>query len=131
MEIKVRRIYIFACILGAVSIIVLALAAHALKNKLSSDQLESIKSAGEIQLFHSILIVALLLAVKKDVFVKIKTALSFMLSGITCFSFSIYLLTAREFLQMPFLKFLWPVTPIGGLLLIISWLLLIPAARKS
>ena len=131
MEIKARRIYITACILGTISIIVLALAAHALKNKLSADQLDSVKTAGQIQLFHSILIVAMTLNIRMEAFTRIKRALYFMLAGTACFSFSIYLLNSKEFPGMDFLRFLWPLTPAGGILLIVSWLLLIPAHREA
>ena len=52
-----------------------------------------------------------------------KTILSFTILGVFLFSGSIYLLATQTISGMNF-KFLGPITPIGGLLLIISWCLL-------
>ena len=53
-----------------------------------------------------------------------------MLTGIILFSGSIYLLTTAPLMGMEF-NFLGPVTPIGGLILISSWILIGVAAIKK
>ena len=47
-----------------------------------------------------------------------------MLIGIILFSFSIYLLSLQELIGIN-LSLLDPITPIGGILLMISWIILI------
>jgi len=47
-----------------------------------------------------------------------------MIAGTMLFSFSIYALSMQDYLGMN-LKFLGPITPLGGLLMIVSWLMLI------
>jgi uncharacterized membrane protein YgdD (TMEM256/DUF423 family) len=73
---------------------------------------------------HSIvlLIIAILYQLTKNK--SFLTAGYLMFAGILLFSFSIYLLALKDFLALPMLKFLGPVTPIGGTLIIISWVLI-------
>jgi uncharacterized membrane protein YgdD (TMEM256/DUF423 family) len=53
----------------------------------------------------------------------------FFISGIILFSGSIYLLTFSELSALDF-SFLGPITPIGGLLLILGWLRLLYGVLK-
>ena len=131
MQNRGAKIYRVACFLGAVAVVILAMAAHALKSRLDPDQLNAVKTGAQIQLLHAILLVALTINVNDAAFTKIRMALTLVVAGIFCFSFSIYLLTAKDFLHLPFLRFLWPVTPIGGTLLIAAWLFLLRAMRKN
>ncbi len=104
---------LFAIILGAFG-------AHSLKNHLNSEELNSLQTGIQYQLFHGLTLVILGLN-----FEKIKKA-KLMTIGIICgtifFSGSIYLLTLDQLLNVN-LGFLWPVTPIGGMILIFTWLL--------
>ena len=109
--------------LGGTAVIVLALAAHALEKILPEKSLQSIITAGEIQLFHAIALVALSGLMNADA-IKLKRISAYMLVGVCMFSCSIYLLIFSEMLGMLWLKTLWPVTPIGGILLIISWFMI-------
>ncbi|MFN3640907.1 MAG: DUF423 domain-containing protein, partial [Flavobacterium sp.] len=52
-----------------------------------------------------------------------KTLLIFLVTGIFLFSWSIYLLSTQSILDVDF-SFLGPITPIGGVLLIVSWIYL-------
>jgi uncharacterized membrane protein YgdD (TMEM256/DUF423 family) len=131
MEIHSRKVFQVACFLGALAVVILAVAAHALKDKLDVQELGSLKTAAEIQLIHAILITALTVNAGAETFRRLKLPINLMLGGIFCFSFSIYVLLANNFLRIPFLKYLWPVTPVGGLLLIASWLLLMMAPAKK
>ncbi len=51
--------------------------------------------------------------------------------GVLLFSGSIYLLTTNQIINIKLLKILWPITPIGGILMISSWLTLAFKAKKS
>ena len=112
-----------AGILGGTAVIVLALAAHSLEKFLPEKSLHAIITAGEIQLFHAVALLALASFIEADV-KKIKIISAFMTTGVLLFSCSIYILAFREILGLPWLKIAGPVTPVGGVLLIISWLLI-------
>ena len=74
----------------------------------------------------------LILGVNHDRFgISLKWVYRFNLIGVLFFSGSIYLLALEDVLSVN-MSFLWPITPIGGLLLIIGWtLLLIGLLRKK
>ncbi len=120
-----------AGILGGTAVIVLALAAHALEKFLPEKSLHSIITAGEIQLFHAVALLALASYVQADV-KKIKIISAIMTTGVLLFSCSIYILAFREILGLPWLKIVGPVTPVGGVFLIISWMLIaLLGSRKN
>lgn len=119
-----------ASIFGGTAVIMLALAAHALEKILDQHSLQSFKTAGEIQLFHAIALLAIsqLNGISENVINRIR---QLMIAGICCFSISIYLLTLRNEIGIPSLKLLGPITPIGGILLIIAWGLLFKASMNQ
>jgi uncharacterized membrane protein YgdD (TMEM256/DUF423 family) len=126
-----KRIFQTGCFLGAIAVIILALAAHFLKNKLTPDQLISIRIAAEIQLIHACLIVFLNLDHKRLHAARINRGLRFLMGGIGCFSFSIYLLSLKDILHFPALKIIGPITPIGGILIITAWLIFASSFRSD
>lgn len=113
---------------GATAVTVLALAAHALEGKLNPSQLNAIITAGQIQLFHAIALLAITsLSGKYNVF---QQCGRLMVLGTAMFSFSIYLIMFKNVEGLEFLRFLWPITPVGGLVLISSWVLVLIQSRK-
>jgi uncharacterized membrane protein YgdD (TMEM256/DUF423 family) len=108
---------------------VLALAAHALEKKLEIEQLNAVKTAGQIQLFHAIALLSMsILSVNFPK--QFEKAIKMMIYGTIMFSFSIYLIVLKDISGLEFLKFLWPVTPAGGLVLILSWISIIVESRS-
>ena len=105
-----------------------ALAAHALKSKIDNvnftiDNLQSFDTASKYQLFHgiAIIIVFVLWQLRKSKLFNIAT-ICFVL-GILFFSGSIYFLSTRNLLHLgDSVKFLGPITPLGGLFFITGWL---------
>ena len=105
-----------------------ALGAHALKNILSDSQLHSFETGVRYQLFHAITL--LMLALNTEKFNHhLNKSLKLMTAGICFFSFSIYLLSIQDTIGVS-LTFLGPITPIGGLLLICAWLILLFSIKK-
>ncbi|MEO8934425.1 MAG: DUF423 domain-containing protein [Xanthomarina sp.] len=105
---------------GMLSVIFGAFGAHALKKILSSEQLQSFEVGVKYQMYHAILLVVLGLN-----FESITAAIYWCFTmGILLFSFSIYGLILSDAKGRK-LRFLGPVTPIGGLLLIIGWLMIL------
>jgi len=119
--IVLRNQLLFGAILAATGVVILALAAHYLQNVLDEVQLNAVKTAANIQLIHSISIFALSNLSPTIRISSLKKALNFMIAGIFAFSGSIYLLSLKTILNLNWLKIFGPITPFGGVLLIISW----------
>ena len=111
---------------GAISVMLGAFGAHALKARLSADALSAFQTAVQYQMMHSLALIAVglwLLRHPEDMLSRY-AALAFCF-GILFFSGSLYGLT----LGGP--RWLGPVTPIGGTLFIVGWLLFAAAAIKT
>mgnify|MGYP001491658589 CR=1 FL=1 len=106
-----------------------ALGAHMLKDLLSESELHSFETGVRYQLFHAITL--LILALNTEKFNHhLKKSFILMNAGICLFSFSIYILSIQNAIGIS-LSFLGPITPIGGLLLIASWILLFFSIKKN
>lgn len=111
---------ITGALFGMLAIIFGAFGAHALKKVLSEDQLKSFETSVKYQMYHAI--VLLLLGFN---FQYSTSAMYWCFTiGIVLFSFSIYGLILSD-AKGKKLKFLGPITPIGGLLFVIGWLLIL------
>ncbi|WP_289045967.1 DUF423 domain-containing protein [uncultured Olleya sp.] len=105
---------------GMLAVIFGAFGAHALKKILTTDQLHSFEVGVKYQMYHAIVLLALGYGQGQ-----ISNSIYWcFVIGIILFSFSIYGLILSD-AKGKKLKFLGPVTPIGGLLLVSGWLLLI------
>lgn len=115
-------IIIIGAIFGLLSVILGAFGAHAFKKFMNKEQLKSYETGIKYQMYHAILLV--LIGLNADVFQNAKTLLILFTLGIILFSFSIYGLTITSALNKKW-RFLGPITPIGGLLLVSGWILII------
>lgn len=111
------------------SVILGAFGAHLLKDLLSADELSSFKTGVRYQMFHALGIIILSLNTSKFTD-KLNTVLQIMSFGVILFSFSIYFLSLQNILNIS-LSFLGVITPIGGLFLISSWMLLFFIVKKN
>jgi len=115
-------------LLLALAVILGAFAAHGLKNVLNEHSLEIFNKGVYYQVIHSFGILFSALLLKDSAGLKRVTIL--FLAGIICFSGSLYLLAFSFSLSEVFLKIIGPITPIGGLFLVASWVALLRAYRK-
>ena len=109
---------IIASLFAALAILFGAFGSHALKERLSAQSLEVYDIATRYLMFHAlgIFLIALLgFQLPKE---SLEVPVIMMIVGTSIFSGSLYLIAMLDF------KKLGMVTPIGGLLLIVSWLLL-------
>lgn len=110
-------------VFGALGIIFGAFGAHALKKIFSEDQLKNFETGVKYQMYHALLLVIIGFNIKY--ISSYQNLLFYSLTlGIVLFSFSIYGLCIGSALNKK-LKILGPITPIGGLLLLLGWVLLI------
>lgn len=112
---------------GLSGVVLGAFAAHALKDLINEAQINSFQTGVRYQMYHALL---LILLSGFDHF-RSKSILTLIISGVVLFSFSIYLLNLREVIGIDGLKYLGPITPIGGSLLIIAWSILLIKAVKT
>ena len=113
---------LFACVLGGLAVVFGAFGAHALKKILSEEQLKSFETGVKYQMYHAIVLLVIGFSFNLESASEKYMVYSFM-AGIFLFSFSIYGLVISSAKDKK-LRFLGPITPIGGLLLIVGWSLL-------
>ena len=123
---KFKKIAIF---LAVIAVSLGALSSHSLKEMLISEKLLSFETGIRYQIYHAISILVLALNYKKFNH-KLKRSLNMMTIGIILFSFSIYFLSLQEILDLD-LRFLGPITPLGGTLMIAGWINLFFAIKKN
>ena len=114
---------VFGAAYGMLSVILGAFGAHALKKILSVERLESFETGVRYQMYAAFFLLIAGYILKFDTSSQ-KWISIFMIAGTILFSFSIYMLSMQDYWGMN-LKFLGPITPLGGLLMIISWAMLI------
>jgi uncharacterized membrane protein YgdD (TMEM256/DUF423 family) len=125
-----KKILFTAAIFGLLSVVFGAFGAHGLKSLISNEAIQSFETGVRYQMYHAILL--LIVGSSSYLKPKSKNAIFYLvLIGIILFSGSIYGLATNELTSFDF-KTIALLTPIGGLLLIISWIvLLINIARNK
>lgn len=124
-----RKILSVASLLGMIAIILGAFGAHAFKKVLSIEQLNTFETGVKYQMYHALFL--LFVGTTSALSDKAKKAiLSLVIVGVLFFSGSIYLLATNDLTSFDF-KVIGFVTPIGGLLLISSWIWLFVEVYKK
>ena len=114
---------VIGAVYGVVSVILGAFGAHAFKKILSLERLESFEVGVRYQMYAAFFLLIVGYILKFET--KTENWISWlMIFGTILFSVSIYFLSFQDYWGAN-LKFLGPITPLGGLLMIVSWLLLI------
>lgn len=114
-----KKILLTAAILGITAIILGAFGAHALKKVLTETQLQSFEIGVRYQMYHAFFL--LFLGIFTFLSEKERLVIFWLtLTGILFFSGSIYLLATNGITNLK-TKWLGPITPIGGVLLISAW----------
>ncbi|QXP56355.1 DUF423 domain-containing protein [Cellulophaga sp. HaHa_2_95] len=108
---------------GMLAVVFGAFGAHALKKIFSEEQLKSFETGVKYQMYHAI--VLLVLGYNFDFSSGIERYIVYCFSiGTLLFSFSIYGLCISAAKNKK-IKMLGPITPLGGLFLVIGWGLLL------
>lgn len=114
---------VFGAAYGMLSVILGAFGAHALKKILSVERLESFETGVRYQMYAAFFLLIAGYILKFDTSSQ-KWISILMIAGTILFSFSIYMLSMQDYWGIN-LKFLGPITPLGGLFMILAWLMLI------
>lgn len=126
-----RNTLLKAAILGGTAVILGAFGAHALKEVLLPEQLSSFQTGVHYQLVHAVVLLFLALISSNGNQPYFLRATQFFFWGVVLFSGSIYVLTLKNLLTLDWLRFVGPITPVGGTLIIVGWGCLLLGAIKS
>jgi uncharacterized membrane protein YgdD (TMEM256/DUF423 family) len=113
-------------LLGGVSVLIGAFAAHSLRSVLSASALGLVETGARYQMYHALALfgVGLLSLWQKESNLLLTIAGSCFVGGVLLFSGSLYGLSLGK------APWLGPITPVGGLLLMAGWGILAIAALK-
>lgn len=113
-----KTFFALGCALAGLGVIAGAFGAHALRDHLSPERLVTYETAVRYQMYHAFALIATAWAVNRWPASAAVTAGWFFVAGIVIFSGTVYALAFGS----P--RWLGAVTPIGGLSLIIGWVVL-------
>jgi len=117
-----RRFLIAGAFFGLLAVILGAFAAHGLKGSISVESLSSFETGVRFQMYHALLL--LIIGGLNLLSGKALSAVFYLICiGIILFSGSIYLLSTGSMFGIDFTPFAL-LTPLGGSLLIIGWIIL-------
>ncbi|WP_452224927.1 DUF423 domain-containing protein [Lacinutrix chionoecetis] len=118
-----KKILLLGTVLGLLAVVIGAFAAHGLKPKISVDSFQSFETGVRYQMYHALLL--LLVGNLEVISVKAKKAIFYLIGfGVLFFSGSIYALATNTLTVFNF-KVVGFITPIGGVLFILAWLILL------
>ena len=118
-----RKIISTGAVLGMIAIILGAFGAHALKKVLSMEELSTFETGVRYQMYHALFLI--FIGIINELSQKTKKIIyNLVVFGVLLFSGSIYLLATNSLTSFDF-KVIGFITPIGGLLLILAWVVLL------
>ena len=121
-----KIILLTASVFGALSVMIGAFGAHALRSSLEAQgRLDTFETAVKYQFYHTLALLAIGLLLYKLNDKLLGYAGYSMIGGVVIFSGSLYVLCLTG------MRWLGAVTPIGGLLMIVGWALLFWAVARS
>lgn len=116
---------ISGALFGALSVVLGAFGAHALKQVLGEAHLQTFETAVKYQMYHSIILLITGIIYYFIPTTTVRWAAIFFIIGIVLFSGSLYLLVQMKMSGKVGLGGLGLITPIGGLFFILGWVMLI------
>ena len=120
-----------AALLGALSVILGAFAAHGLKSIADIQTVTTFETGVRYQFFHVFAITLIGILYKSFPNKLIVRAGNFFIIGISLFSGSLYLYTLKVVTHITFLDWVVFITPLGGVAFIIGWICLFLGIKDS
>ncbi|NRD21917.1 DUF423 domain-containing protein [Winogradskyella litoriviva] len=118
-----KKLLITGTILGIIGIVLGAFAAHGLTKLIDADAIKTFETGVRYQMYHAFFL--LILGGTTFVSLKTKKILFYLvICGVIFFSGSIYGLATNMLTTFNF-KTIALITPVGGLLLILSWIVML------
>jgi uncharacterized membrane protein YgdD (TMEM256/DUF423 family) len=118
-------------IFAGLGVILGAFGAHALKQVLDAAQLQTFETGVRYQMYHSFALLAAGILYGHFPVKAVRLAATFFIIGILGFSGSLYALALLQMQGIVGLGGVGIITPIGGLMMIIGWLMLLAGVLKK
>jgi uncharacterized membrane protein YgdD (TMEM256/DUF423 family) len=127
-----KKYLVTAALFGGLAVALGAFGAHGLEQVTTDEKILHIYQTGvQYQMYHALALLAVGILYEKFAGRYLQWAAISFIAGIILFSGSLYLLTFLKIQSSTAVKFVGPVTPIGGLFFITGWLLLVLAFSKK
>ena len=131
-----KKIIGIAALLGGLSVALGAFGAHGLESmveagKMQADDIRIFETGVRYQFYHNFALLAVGLGYHLLNPKLAKYAVTLFLIGMIIFSGSLYLLTLSEPLLGTRLSWLGAITPLGGISLIVGWIILFRATKNN
>ncbi len=117
-----KTIFLTGIAFGVLAIILGAFGAHGLEESLGISAQNSFETAVRYQMYHALFLM-ILARVDTMPGIRVRPVFRLTVLGVIAFSFSIYLLSTSELTGLN-MKYLGLLTPFGGILLILAWIIL-------
>ncbi|MDX9795488.1 MAG: DUF423 domain-containing protein [Arcobacteraceae bacterium] len=125
MNKSTKNFLIMACLLMATAVSLGAFGAHGLKKIITPDMLSVYQTGVQYQFYHALGLLGVAFIAHVNSTKLVNMAGNLMFTGVMIFSGSLYLLVILN------IKWLGAITPIGGVLMVISWVLLAWSVFRS
>jgi uncharacterized membrane protein YgdD (TMEM256/DUF423 family) len=117
-----QKLFLFiAALSGGIGVVLGAIGSHWLKNKITYLELNSFETGVRYQFIHVFALISVAILMDKTDTKLLNYSGIFFIIGMILFSGSLYGLSLKSLFDLNGLSILGPITPIGGILLIIGW----------
>ncbi len=121
-----RFFFILGSISGGLAVVLGAFGAHALKDRLTPDLLQTFETGVRYHMYHALALLAVAFALSRWGSTGLASAAGWLfVAGTVLFSGSLYLLALTG------VKWLGAITPLGGVAFIAGWVCLVLAAARG
>jgi uncharacterized membrane protein YgdD (TMEM256/DUF423 family) len=119
-----KNLLVIAGISGSLCVALGAMGAHALKDKLPLENLQTYETAVRYQFYHTLALILVVILSDKIQSKFLNYAFSLFIAGIILFSFSLYFLALRPTMGIgnEEMKWIGAITPLGGVSFILGWI---------
>lgn len=127
-----KKYITIAALLGGTGVALGAFGAHGLQ-RITEDEkiLHGYQTAVQYQLWHALALLCVGILFEKFSNKMLNWSANCFIVGTLLFSGSLYLLTFLKIQDSSMVKFVGPVTPLGGVFFILGWLLLLLSVSRS
>lgn len=122
---------IIGTVLAALGVALGAFGAHGLKKLVDADTVATYQTGVQYQMYHAMALIVVGLLSYRFQNALINFAGFSFIGGIVLFSGSLYLLSSFKAMNKTVPGFVYPITPLGGILFILGWIFLLFALLKK
>lgn len=118
-----RKVIVICCLFMALAVLLGAFGAHLLEDRLSAHYMDIYQTGNFYHFIQTIGWLVVILIAKQYDIKELKWVNLFFGLGLILFCTSLYILSFNEYLEMPGLRKLGAITPIGGVCFVMAWLM--------